>query len=170
LVDLESEIRNYRVYANPIKIYKNIDNTLRLVFKNRDQKRVNINGYTFTFYLFKTNSPTKNVYAQDNVNFAEIDYDNINVKEPVLVKSVSIQDDGVTPARKGVATVVIPASDINGFVPDSYLFSIKAVNEFGEESPVYSDDNLGVSGIAYLIDGVYSLQEPQDYLDLGTLE
>jgi hypothetical protein len=169
-VEEDGTLRNYRVYANPIKIYKNIDNTIKIVFKNRDQKRIVVNEYTFVMYVFKSNSATTNrVAARDGTGYEDVVVDVIDYTTPVLVKSVDVVDDGVTPAKKGVATVVISADEIASLVPDSYLFSIKAIDSFGQESPVYSDSNLGVSGVMYIVGDVYGSEMPEDSLDLGTL-
>ena len=43
--------RNNIVYAAPIKIYKGVNNLLKVEMKNSDQKPVNLTGYTLTFNI-----------------------------------------------------------------------------------------------------------------------
>ena len=44
-------IRNKVVYSTPVKIYKNIDNTVELKFTNQDQKPVSVIGKTIKLYV-----------------------------------------------------------------------------------------------------------------------
>jgi len=48
------------VYANRIKLYKNADNRIKLLFKNNDQKSIDFAGHTVRFNIFKNQtSPSK---------------------------------------------------------------------------------------------------------------
>ena len=161
--------RSVRVYANPIKIYKNVDNPIRIVFRNKDQKRIHVDGYTFTFYMFKINSTYQQDVALDQNDYSSIDLDYLNEKTPVIVKSVSILDDGSSVTTRGVGEVILTVSDIANLTVDSYIYTIKALDSNGNSRPVYADDNLEVAGTVHLFDGRYSLDTEPDYLDLGTL-
>lgn len=147
--------RSVRVYANPIKIYKNVDNPIRIVFRNKDQKRIHVDGYTFTFYMFKTNSTYQQDVALDQNDYSSIDLDYLNEKTPVIVKSVSILDDGSSATTRGVGEVILGSNELRELTTDSYIYTIKAINLAGDSRPVYSDDNLSVAGTVHLIDGVY---------------
>ena len=149
-----SATRSFLVYSNPIKIYKNNDNPIRIVFRNKDQKRTRINALEFTFYLYGTNSPTKVKVADSATEYSEIDTDNVDVTVPVLVKTVTVIDDGVLESVKGVAQLMLTSEDLANLTADSYLYAIKATGQTGS-FPVYSDDNLGVTGIINLIGGVF---------------
>ena len=165
------DTRNIRVYAPNIKLYKNINNTVQVVFYNKDRRRINVNQYRFVLSIFRTNSPTTNLIkvADDRTTWREVDDDLIDITVPVLVYELTILDDGVAPHTKGLAELVVPAVDLEPLIADSYTYSIKAFDEFAAQHPAYVDDNTGSAGVVEIIDGVYSATEPLNYVDLGTL-
>ena len=164
--------RNRIVYARPIQIYKNIDNTLKFVFKNQDQKRVHINAYTLTMYIFSSNSYTGNQVVSDNttaVSYADdssLQYlddgsslitNNLPGADTSTLITVELDmlDDGSTSATRGVATVTIPQESLVGLAGDSYYYSIKASTPGSFDTVVYSDANFGVRGTVNILSGHY---------------
>jgi hypothetical protein len=164
--------RNRIVYARPIQIYKNIDNTLKFVFKNQDQKRIHVNAYTLTLYIFSTNSYTVNQVVSDDitaVSYADdssLQYlddgsslftNNITSSASGALMAVELDmlDDGSSSATRGVATVTISQEALAGFAGDSYYYSIKASTPGSFDSVVYSDANFGARGTVEIISGHY---------------
>lgn len=131
------------VYTRPITLYKGINNTLKVLVKNADQKPVNITGMTF---------------------YAEL----VRTPQQDFVSSFSITN--VTPAS-GVAELAIPASVINPAPVGFYHLLIK-YNNGGDDIMAYSDDNYSVAipvnlKLGYRVTGnEYELGEN---LDLGSV-
>lgn len=128
LFDLtEPKIRNRIVYARNIKVYKGVDNTVRLVFKNQDQKNVAILDKTIMMYIF---------HPEDS---------------SILVTA----DVTISSSNKGVATAVIPALALQFVVPGFYTYAIEVVSGEGMDEVAYADDNYGAGGQIEVIDGKY---------------
>jgi hypothetical protein len=160
-----TNIRNRIVYARPIQLYKNIDNTLKFVFKNQDQKRVYIDGYTFTMYIFNTNSLSVNQVvtnattsiAYDDAGTVQTLDDNSTLFQDgasLLTIPLTVLDDGSTSSAKGVASVTITSEQLSNLTTDSYYYSIRADID-SSETIVYSDDNFGVRGTVNILAGHY---------------
>jgi hypothetical protein len=164
--------RNRIVYARPIKIYKNIDNTLKFVFKNQDQKRIHINAYTLTMYIFSSNSFTGNQVVTNNttsVSYADdssLQYlddgsslftDNLTGADTgaLVTVELDILDDGSTSATRGIATVTIPRESLDSLTGDSYYYSVKSSTPGSFDTVIYSDDNYGVRGTVEILSGHY---------------
>lgn len=163
--DTTTAIRNRIVYARPIQLYKNIDNTLKFVFKNQDQKRVFIDGYTLTMYIFNTNSLSTNQVVADNTSSIAYDDNGTSTSldddstlfvdgSALLTINLTVTDDGSSTASKGVASVTITKEQLANLTTDSYYYSIKAVSGV-TENIVYSDDNYGVRGTVNILAGHY---------------
>tara|TARA_B110000977_G_scaffold157523_1_gene200638 strand:+ start:2336 stop:2893 length:558 start_codon:yes stop_codon:yes gene_type:complete len=164
------------VYARPIQIYKNIDNTLKFVFKNQDQKRIHIDGYTITMSIFGTNSFTGNQvlvnkldaqsYSDDGSTQQYLDDGSSLFTDGVvgadygalLEPTLTILDDGSTSSTRGVATVVISAENLANLSSDSYYYSLRAVLTAAPANDVviYSDDNFGVRNTIEILSGHYT--------------
>jgi hypothetical protein len=128
LFDLyEPKFRNRIVYARTVKVYKGVDNTIRLVFQNQDQKRVAIQDKSIVMYIF---------HPEDS---------SILVTVPV----------SISPANKGVALAVIPKEAIQFVVPGFYTYAIEVVSGEGADEVAYADDNYGAGGQIEVIDGKY---------------
>lgn len=131
------------VYTRPITLYKGIDNKLKVLVKNADQKPVNITGLTFYAELMRTPQ-------QD------------------FVESFTLVN--VTPVS-GVAEVTIPASVLNPAPVGFYHLLIKYDNGT-DDVMAYSDDNYSVAipvhlKLGYRVSGdEYELGEN---LDLGSV-
>ena len=131
------------VYTKPIVLYKGIDNTLKLLVKNADQKAVDIASKTFYAELVRT--PQRDFVAA------------------YTATTVS--------ASTGVAEFVITASTINPEPVGWYHLLIK-YTETGADHLAYSDDNYSVAipvelKLGYRVPGDnYELGEN---LDLGSV-
>ena len=146
-------IRNKVVYSTPVKIYKNIDNTIELKFTNQDQKPVSVIGKTIKLYV--------------------IDQEEQLV---VLSKTATSTDDGSTSHTLGMASVVIAAADTVALASGFYNFSVKLTSNADPTTDIiaYSDDNYGVSGQMHVIKGVYPAidtvaTDNTDEYDLGEI-
>jgi len=126
ILDSTPNRENTLVYAKPLQIYKGIDNKIRLLIKNQDQKLQNLLSSTIIFNLIDGNN-----------------------SEIVFTRLCSIAND------KGAAIVVLDEEDLNDVDAGSYNYSIKLVNGEGEMSIVYADDNYNAQGQARVLDSVY---------------
>jgi len=124
---LEIKIGDRIVYARNVKIYKGVDNTIKLVFVNQDQKRVPIQDKTITLHIF---------HPEDS---------SIVVSTPVLVSASLI----------GIGTAKVLNTDIEFLVTGYYTFAIEVISGEGEDEIAYADDNYGAGGQVELIEGKY---------------
>lgn len=157
--DTISHTRSKVVYSAPVKIYKNVDNPIMVVFRNNDERRISIVGMTFEFALFGTNSSVKNTLVTSNTAFTELPDSLPDITVPLMTKSLTNADISTT-ASKGLAKLVLTAADIALLTPDSYTFSIRATMADGSKLPVYCDDNYSVAGTMILGDNVYPVIPP----------
>jgi hypothetical protein len=131
------------VFTKPIVIYKGINNRLKILVKNADQKAVNITGLTFYAELVRT--PQRDFVSSFNIT-------------------------NVTPAN-GVAELEIPASVINP-VPVGYYHLLVKYNNGTDDVMAYADDNYSVAipvelKLGYRVSGdEYDLGEN---LDMGSV-
>jgi hypothetical protein len=139
-IDPTIEQRNRVVYTNTLKIYKGIDNILKIKVMNADQKPVNVTGYTLTF-----NMVDDYVYANANV---------------VLSSNVTISN-----ATLGLGTVTIRSSDMVQLDREQYLYNVK-INNGSANIAGYVDDNYGAAGQIMVSSAAYPTSGP-DALDLG---
>lgn len=123
----EPKIRNRIVYARNVKVYKGVDNTVRLVFQNQDQKRVAILDKAITMYVF---------HPEDS--------------SILITANVTI-----SPTNKGVAIAVITAESLQFIVPGFYTYAIEVVSGEGADEVAYADDNYGAGGQIEVIEGKY---------------
>ena len=126
------------MYAKPLQIYKGIDNKIRLLIKNQDQKLQNLLNSTIVF----------NLIASDNY-------------ELVFSRAVSIAYD------KGAAIVTLSQEDLNDVAAGIYNYSVKLINGEGETKIVYADDNFNAQGQARINDSVYPRFFPSLAPNLG---
>jgi hypothetical protein len=141
------------VFAKPIKIYKNIDNTLELRYVSRDEKRVSIHNKNIKFYIIDQNA-----------------------QQVVAAKNGITLDDGATVRYIGRGTVTILGTDLIDLPVGFYNFSTKLVNagDVSIEAIGYVDDNYGATGTLQIIDGVYPdidgvATDTVDEYDLGSI-
>jgi len=131
------------VYTKPINLFKGIDNVIKVLIKNSDQKVVDIT--TLTFYAELVKSP-----QQD------------------FVGSFTLV---TTSALLGEAKLTIPAYILNPQEIGNYYILIK-YSSGGNDIPAFADDNYQIAIPSYLSLGyrvpgdVYDLS---DNLDLGSI-
>jgi hypothetical protein len=136
-------VEDREVYTKPLSIYQGINNTVKLLVKNSDQKAVNITGKTF--------------YAQL-----------LTVPDNDHVASFTAQ---VVDAAKGVAEITIPVA-VTGVARRGFYHLAVRYTENNSAKPAYSDDNYSVLipvhlQLGYRVPGeVYDLTED---LDLGSI-
>lgn len=123
------KIRNRIVYARNVKIYKRIDNQIRLAFLNQDQKATAIMDKTITFYMF---------HPEDS---------------SILVTVNAV----ISTSDVGVAFITIPKDAIEFITPGLYNYAVYIVDGEGKDQVAYADDNYGAGGTIELIDGRYPL-------------
>ena len=118
---------NQLVYAKPLQIHKGIDNKIKLLFKNQDQKLVSLLDSTIQFNLI------------DSKNF-----------ELVFARYASVEGN-----NKGQAYFTLDEEELNDLTPGIYNYSIKLITGENEQRIVYADDNYNAQGQARVNDTVY---------------
>ena len=129
---------NTLVYAKPLQIYKGIDNKIRLLIKNQDQKLQSLFDTTIVF----------NLTSSDN-------------HELVFKRACIVTVD------KGVATVTLDEVELNDVAAGIYNYSVKLISGEGEAKIVYADDNYNAQGQARVNDTVYPQFVPSLQPKLG---
>jgi hypothetical protein len=119
--------RDRTVYAQNIKLYQGVSNTLRVVFRNSDQKSVSVTQQNPVFIMLR------DADAQ------------VYVKKPITV----------TDPVRGIGTVTITETELLDLAPGAYGYSITVTDSLGRESPAYVDDNYGARGVVEVLAGAY---------------
>lgn len=114
-------------YAPYVRVYRGIDQAVRMRFKNRDQKAVSILDKTLTFILTDPENHTT-----------------------LLSKTLDPID-----APKGLAELVLTDNDLVNLSAKHYTYAVKVVDGEGKERPGYVDDMYGANGSLEVVDGVY---------------
>jgi hypothetical protein len=138
-VDPTLTLRNNVVYSRTVKLYKGIDNTIRFVFKNSDQKPVNLTGFDIVFNLI-------------------IDDDVIITKAvtPVLLSG-------------GIITVTLTEFDLLNIKTEWLNYSISLTDPLtGTQHVVYTDDNFEARGEIHLLPNHYPSFHPSINVQLPT--
>lgn len=133
--------RNRVVYTPPIKIYKGVNNLLKIEMKNSDQKPVNLTGYVLTFNI-----------VDDYV---------FNDASTVLTTNVT-----VTNAALGQGYVVITDYDLVQLTREQYNYNVVINESCWGNIATYVDDNYGAAGQLIVSDSAYPVMQPAA-LDLG---
>lgn len=121
--------RNSKVYDRQIKISRGVSNTVSFVFKNEDQKRVDISTKTLEFTLFNSNGRI------------------------LLQKSLTVLDDGSTDSTKGTAEVTFTTTDLYTVKSGYYNYSvIDRVN--GVDFVTFVDTSYDAGGAVHVVDNV----------------
>jgi hypothetical protein len=129
---------NQLVYAKPLQLFKGIDNKIKLLFKNQDQKLQSLLDSTIIFNLM--DSATREL----------------------------IFSRRVTPwINKGVAYITIDSVDLNDLTVGGFNYSVLMITGEGETKIVYADDNYNAQGQARLSDGVYPIFQESLKPNLG---
>ena len=114
-------------YTPNIKVYRGIDNYIRVEFKNRDQKRVTMTDHT--------------------ANIVILDKDN----------GVAYVERALTPvdARRGIWEASITEGDLLNLDSKFYSYGLKVTDPEGRTNPAYADDNYSANGVLEVAEGVY---------------
>jgi len=137
-MDSGPHTENTLVYAKPLQIYKGIDNKIRLMIKNQDQKLQNLWNTTIIF----------NLISSEN-------------HELVFNRVCRVTID------KGIATLTLEEADLNDVAAGIYNYSVKLISGEGETKIVYADDNYNAQGQARVNDTVYPQFFPSLQPNLG---
>lgn len=120
------------MYTRNIKIYKNIDNNIELLFVNRDEKPINIAGKTVRYYM--VDAKTQSV---------------------VVTGLANVLDDGSSSNKRGVAVVTVLRTDIAELTIGLYNFSVKVLEDDEIDSIVYTDQDYNAATTLELYNSVY---------------
>jgi len=114
-------------YTPNVKVYRGIDNYIRIEFKNRDQKRVNMTDHTASIVI--------------------LDKEN----------SVAYVERALTPInqQKGIMEASVTESDLLNLDSKFYNYALKVTDGEDRTAPAYADDNYGANGVLEVTDGVY---------------
>ena len=114
-------------YTPNVKVYRGIDNYIRIEFKNRDQKRVNMTDHTASIVI--------------------LDKEN----------GVAYVERALTPIdpRKGLFEASVTESDLLNLDSKFYNYALKVTDGEDRTAPAYADDNYGANGVLEVTDGVY---------------
>ena len=143
-IDSDPEIkqRNRVVYTRPLKIYKGVDNLLKVKFLNSDQKPANVAVYTMTFNLIDD-------YVFNNAS-------------TVFSSNITVVN-----ASAGLGSVTISKLDMVQLDRERYTFNIK-MNDGTANIASYVDDNYGAAGQVIVSSAAYPVPQPAN-LDLGLI-
>ena len=133
--------RNRVVYVPPVKIYKGINNLLKIEMKNSDQKHVDLTNYVLTFNIVDD-------YVYSNAT-------------TVFTTNVSI-----TNAKLGQGYVVITDYDLVQLDREQYTFNVFINDTCWGNIATYVDDNYGAAGQLFVSNSAYPVAQPAA-LDLG---
>jgi hypothetical protein len=131
---------NQLVYAKPLQIYKGIDNKIKLLIKNQDQKLISLLDTTITFNLVDSAS-----------------------QELIFSRRVTAYGSD----KKGSAYIVLDRMDLNDLPAGIYNYSVQLLTGENEPRIVYSDDNYNAQGQARVVEGVYPTFQPSLQPNLG---
>lgn len=124
-VDLASYLTEWKiVYQRRIKLYQGVNNVVEFDFKNTQQRRVDISGYTIKCIIFDQND--------------------------IEISTVSV----VPSSNTGLATMSILANDIDALTPQFLRYAVYIDSGNGVFRPVYVDTQFGLSGTMELLKGI----------------
>ena len=114
-------------YTPNVKVYRGIDNYIRIEFKNRDQKRVNMSGKTASIVVLD---------KENNVAYFE--------------RALTVIDEA-----KGIMEASVTQGDLLNLDSKFYNYALKVTDGEDRTAPAYADDNYGANGVLEVSDGVY---------------
>ena len=126
-------------YTPNIKVYRGIDNPVRVNFVNRDQKKTSLTDKTVSFIMIdKDTNKTLLSRSVTNIN-APLGYGEFTLR------------------------------DVDTYNLDSkyYTYSFKVTDGEGNVQIGYSDDNYGAGGVLELVEGVYPTFQASTTEDFG---
>jgi hypothetical protein len=114
-------------YTPNIKVYRGIDNFIRIEFKNRDQKRVVMTDHTANIVILD---------KENSVAYVE--------------RALTAID-----SRRGLFEASITESDLLNLDSKFYSYALKVTDGESRTSPAYADDNYHANGTLEVCEGVY---------------
>lgn len=136
--DLNIRTRNRQLYSHPIKLYKNVNNPIRLVVKDQDQKPIEIDGFDII------------------VDFCDESDASVIVRyEAVIIN-----------AAKGIAQVTISGTDLTDLEQRYYYITIRKRITDVSDTATYIDDNYSVKLPVEVLPGYIRINNDPAY-DLG---
>lgn len=144
ILDVDASIIgvNNVMYQRDLKIQKGLKNSIRIQFKNSDQKKIRIfSTETYVFSMF------------DAIN-----------QRVMIEKNLSVIDDGTT-ATRGLALLTLSESDTIDLDRTSYTFSVQKLESDNSYSPVYANTYYGINGTLHLLADVYPTLQPSVSID-----
>ena len=151
--DFNVRTRNRQVYSSNIKIYRNIDNPVRLIVKNQDQKPVDLSTF-------------------------DVKVDLVDASNQTVVASYTATKINTV---KGLCEIIVAAADIVP-LESRYHYLAARRSAYGQDDKVaYVDDNYSVQLPVEIHDSYLpysptdldlgSVADPnaQDFYDLGTI-
>jgi len=132
---------NRVMYQHDLKLQRGVKNSVRIQFKNSDQKRINVaTSGTYLFNMF-----------------------DIASKQLVVQKPLSVIDDGITTSTRGLAVLNLIEADTINLPKSSYNFSVTYLNpDDNTINPTYANTYYGMTGVAYLGNDAYPELRPSE--------
>ena len=114
-------------YTPNIKVYRGIDNYIRIEFKNRDQKRVSMTDHSASIVILD---------KENNVAYVE--------------RALTAIDP-----RRGLWEASITEADLLNLDSKFYSYALKVTDPESRTAPAYADDNYSANGVLEVTEGVY---------------
>ena len=130
------------VYQRNVKIYSGIDNTLEFDIKNADQKRVDLT-----------------TFSSISLNIMDINGNGLP-NNPYALTITSV---------KGIATVIIPATDLERLTPQTLQYSVTGIQD-SKQVILYTDSHFGALGNLELVGSAVPITKPDRVFDSFTGE
>jgi hypothetical protein len=144
LADLASfNVEYTNVYQRTVKIYNGIDNTIEFDIKNADQKRIDLTPYI----VDDVSTIMMNVMDASG---------NALPNSPYTVTPTNL---------KGIATVTVPAEDLDGLTPQFLRYSVNIDNTL-----LYADSRFGAVGTIELVGSAMPIVRPSRTYNSFTAE
>ena len=125
------------MYQRDLKVQKGLKNSIRIQFKNSDQKRINISTTeTYVFSMFDANS-----------------------QRLMVEKSLTVLDEGTT-ATRGLALLTLTEGETIDLDKSSYTYSIRKLENDNSYSPAYSNTYYGINGTLHLLNDINPVLQP----------
>lgn len=139
ILDLDPTVTgvNNVMYQRDLKVQKGLKNSIRIQFKNSDQKRINISTTeTYVFSMFDANS-----------------------QRLMVEKSLTVLDEGTT-ATRGLALLTLTEGETIDLDKSSYTYSIRKLENDNSYSPAYSNTYYGINGTLHLLNDINPVLQP----------
>jgi hypothetical protein len=130
--------RNSKVYDRRLTLHRGVSNPITFTFKNEDQKAQDVSAKTVA-----------------SGNYYELNVVDSESKKSVMLKDLTILDDGSTVSTKGTASCTITEGDLLPLDAKFYTFAVREVKTDGSREVTYADTSYAAAGTIELLDGAY---------------